>query len=76
MNCPFSSEKNVPRLLSSPVVVLLLPYHTSNLAPWMGLPVTLSTLLTVKVGFLWFSKYTVWVRLAYKVTSWGSASMR
>ena len=38
-------------------------YQTSNLAPLMGLPVMLSTLFTVKVGFLWFWKYTVWSRL-------------
>ena len=55
-NWPFSSEKNVPRLFSSPVVVLLEPYQTSNFAPLIGLPVMLSTLFTVKVGFLWFSK--------------------
>ena len=46
----------MPRLFNSPVVVLLEPYQTSNLAPLMGLPVMLSTLFTVKVGFLWFSK--------------------
>ena len=27
-----------------------------NLAPWMGLPVMLSTFWMVRVGFLWFSK--------------------
>ena len=50
--CPLASEKNTPRLFSSPVLVLLLPYHTWNLAPLMGLPVPQSTLLMVRVGFL------------------------